>query len=172
MNRLDVTGETMNLDKFTGLTCVPMVGELATIRSFVTYGCRVRVAPTTYGAYWGVLRPARGSERQPEPDEGFFWMDVEPGSYHNVALVHRDHLDAVDLLHAGEALAEVIRWLEIDRADEEKVLAALKAKDNPLRRLSWRLEPYTPNPTDEEKAQRRAAMRAVLDRLQAQKVSP
>lgn len=150
------------------LTCVPMVGALARLRAFVAYGCRVRVAPTpTRGAYWGKLRPAQGSERQPSPDEGLFWMDVEPGHFHNGAQVHRDHLDAVDLLHAGEALCGVIDWLKIDRADEEKVLAALKVADDPWLRQSWRQEPFTPKLTEEEKAARRVRLRAALDRLLA-----
>ena len=150
------------------LTCVPMVGALARLRAFVAYGCRVRVAPTpTRGAYWGKLRPAQGSERQPDPDEGIFWMDVEPGHFHSGAQVRRDHLDAVDLLHAGEALCGVIDWLKIDRADEEKVLAALKAADSPWLRQSWRQEPFTPKLTEEEKAARRVRLRAALDRLMA-----
>lgn len=157
---------------FLGLTCVPMVGALSPIRSFVAYGCRVRVAATaTYAAYWGTLRPAQGSERQPEPDENFFWMDVEPGHLYDGALVHRDHLDAVDLLNAGEALTGVISWLGIDRADEEKVLAALKTADDPWSRQSWRQKPYTPKPTEEEKAARRVVMRAAFERLRT-KVSP
>ena len=156
----------MTPDDFFDLTCVPMVGALAPLRAFVAYGCRVRVAPTaTRGAYWGKLRPAQGSERQPDPDEGVFWMDVEPGHFHNGAQIHRDHLDAVDLMHASEALNGVIDWLSIDRANEEKVLAALKAVDRPWSRLSWRQEPYTPKPTEEEKAARRDRLRAALERL-------
>ena len=156
-------------DDFLDLTCVPMVGALAPIRAFVAYGCRVRVAPTaTRGAYWGKLRPAQGSERQPDPDEGVFWMDVDPGQWHNGAQIHRDHLDAVDLLNAGEALTAVIRWLEIDRADEAKVLAALKTVDHPWSRPLWRQEPFTPKPTEEEQATRRAARRATLERLRAE----
>ena len=157
----------MTPDNFD-LTCVPMVGTLAPLRAFVAYGCRVRVAPTpTRGAYWGKLRPAQGSERQPDPDEGIFWMDVEPGHFHSGAQVRRDHLDAVDLLHAGEALCGVIDWLKIDRADEEKVLAALKAADSPWLRQSWRQEPFTPKLTEEEKAARRVRLRAAFERLLA-----
>ena len=159
----------MTPDEFLGLTCVPMVGTLAPIRAFVAYGCRVRVAPTaTRGAYWGKLRPAQGSERQPDPDEGVFWMDVEPGQWHNGAQIHRDLLDAVDLLNADETLCGVIDWLKIDRADEEKVLAALKTVDRPWSRLSWRQDPFTPKPTEEEQGARCAARHAALERLRAE----
>jgi len=161
----------MTPDDFLGLSCVPMAGALSPIRAFVAYGCRVRVAPTpTREAYWGKLRPAQGSERQPDPDEGVFWMDVEPGQWHNAAQIHRDHLDAVDLLNAGEALTGVIRWLEIDRADEAKVLAALKAADRPWSRLSWRQNPFTPQPTEEEQMALRTARRAALERLRPKAV--
>lgn len=128
------------------LACVPLVGALAPVAAFVGIGARVRVSAESglCAPYWGILR----SEHPDPPDALWFWMDVEPNQvWHSHTKLQRVHLDAVDLLRSGEALTAVIRWLQVDRADEEKVLAALKAADVPWSRPYWRRGPVAPKPT-------------------------
>lgn len=124
------------------LACVPLVGALAPLAAFVGIGARVRVlAERGYcGSYWGTLRSAHPAP----PDAVWFWMDVEPGQvWNSQTKLQRAHLDAVDLLRSGDTLTAVIRWLQVDPADEN-VLAALRAKDVPWSRPYWRRGPGKP----------------------------
>ena len=133
-----------NADDFD-LSCVPMCGTLAALRDLVTYGDRVRVAPTKHEHdYWGVLRLAQGCERQPTTDEGVFWMTVEPGQWFNGALIHRRHLDAVDLTNSPSAKVAVLSLMEKrtgHTVNESDLLSVLKEIDRPSARWGWR-RPY------------------------------
>lgn len=134
-----------NADDFD-LSCVPMCGTLADLHDLVTYDDRVRVAPDKglYGAFWGVLRLAQGLERQPHPSEGVFWMTVEPGQYFNGALIHRRHLDAVDLTNSPSAKTAILSLMKKHTGrtvNEADLLTVLKEIDNPSARWGWR-RPY------------------------------
>lgn len=134
-----------NADDFD-LSCVPMCGTLADLRDLVTYGDRIRVAPDkgSHWSFWGVLRLAQGLERQPHPSEGVFWMTVEPGQYFNGALIHRRHLDAVDLTNSPLAKAAVLSFMEKHTGhtvNDDNLLSVLKEIDCPSARWGWR-RPY------------------------------
>jgi len=134
-----------NADDFD-LSCVPMCGTLAALRDLVTYGDRVRVAAESgsHTAYWGVLRLARGLERQPTPDENIFWMDVEPGQWWSSAQIHRRHLDSVDLTNSPSAMTVVLSTLTEYKGrtvNESDLLSVLKEIDRPSARWGWR-RPY------------------------------
>jgi len=134
-----------NADDFD-LSCVPMCGTLADLRDLVTYGDRVRVASEkgSHGPFWGVLRLAQGCERQPTTDEGVFWMTVEPGQYFNGALIHRGHLDAVDITNSPLVKIAVLSLMEKHTGrtvNESDLLSVLKEIDRPSARWGWR-RPY------------------------------
>lgn len=127
------------------LTCVPLRGTLPPIADLVGYGDVVRVDDRPgNGTYWGQLRPAQGGERQPTPAEGMFWMTVAPGQFWDHALIHRRHLDAVDLTASPSAMAAVLaaisRWRGCDVGADD-LLDALKTIDVPWARVDWRRYP-------------------------------
>lgn len=134
----------MNPDDFD-LSCVPLRGELAPLADLVSYGDIVRVDDRpSNGRYWGKLRPAQGSERQPTPEEGVFWMTVAPGQWWGHAQIHRRHLDAVDLTASPSAMAAVLaamsRWRGCDVGADD-LLDALKTIDIPWARVDCRRHP-------------------------------